>query len=73
MQWNNPLILEMYGNGRNIDEATRLHDLDLQQERVFKHALIPCLTTHVLHQRMNTFNEHSRNWIKDQNTDVLTW
>jgi hypothetical protein len=55
------------------DEATRLHDLDLQQEWVFKQALIPCSTTQVFQQRMNTFSNHSHNQIKDQHTDVLTW
>ena len=55
------------------DEATRLHDLDLQQERVFKQALIPCSTTQVLQHRTNTFKNHSHNYIKDQHTDVFTW
>jgi hypothetical protein len=54
-------------------EETQLHDLYLQKERIFKHALIPCLTTQVFQQRMNTFSNYSHNQIKDQHTDVFTW
>ena len=57
----------------NGDEATQLHDLDLQQEWVFKQALIPCSTTQVFQQRMNTFSNHSHNQIKDQHTNVFMW
>jgi hypothetical protein len=75
-----PDTMEQSSQPRNVrkmaengDEATRLHDLDLQQEWVFKQALIPCSTTQVFQQRMNTFSNHSLNQIKDQHTDVLTW
>jgi hypothetical protein len=54
-------------------EATRLHDLDLQHEWVFKQALIPCSTTQVFQHRMNTFSNHSHNQIKDQQIDVFMW
>jgi hypothetical protein len=57
----------------NGDEATQLHDLDLQQKQVFKQALIPCSTTQLFQQRANTFSNHSHNQIKDQHTDVFRW
>jgi hypothetical protein len=57
----------------NGNETTQLHDLDLQQERVFKQALIPCSTTQVFQKRNNTFSNHSHNQIKYQHNDVLMW
>ena len=71
MQWNSPLSPKMHEDAKNGDEA--FHDLDLQQEQVFKKDLIPCSTTQVFQQRMNTFSNHSHNQIKDQHTDVFTW
>ena len=62
--------MEMTENG---DEENRLNDLDLQQEWVFKQALIACSTTQVFQLRMNTFSNYSHDQIKYQHTDVFTW
>jgi hypothetical protein len=44
MQWSTPLIPEIYKIVETINVTTQLRDLNLQQERVFKRALIPCST-----------------------------